>query len=130
MYSEMKNSASTCISGFWPPHEPAEAFINSVYNCLVYELSDKTFVVVCVDTIDVFGDGQSEADAIKDFRMGVEKCIHEKRGGIFVATSSFTFQEFMSRDLERDWQDDGISVVNRSRICIQLFMNGIGNLDA
>ena len=110
-------------STHWPATSYEKAYHNAIYNCIQYELSDGEYTVVCADAKGIHAIGDSAEDAIADFREAVETRIIEKKGGIYLGTSDFRYQENIFRELERGWEEDGVLVVNRVRISVQIFIH-------
>lgn len=109
-------------SSHWPHSEPVEAYRNATYNCLQYQLSDGAYVVVSADVQGIYGNGESAEAALEDFRRAAETRVTERKGGVYLGTSAFEYQEESFRDLEEEWAADEITIVERIKVPVTIFV--------
>ena len=119
-YEEANNIYADCASRYpsyhWPKALSPEMYDRSIYNCILCELNDGDFIVVCADIMGMVGHGDTADEAITDLRCGVKSRLCEGDGGIYVGTSNYAFQEAELLKFEDSLAIDGVSIVHKTYI--------------
>ena len=124
---ELVPCASMHESHHWPTCDAMDGCSSPTYNCLLYELSDDTHVVVSADVCGIYGNGHSMRDAVEDFCLAIKTRLTDKLGGIYPGTSDFEFQDREFHDLERYWSEDGVKILQKRHVSISVLDGAVND---
>ena len=91
--------------GYFPHFTDITKFINRKFNCIVFEYTDGTHCACSADCIGLYSEAGSVEGALSVLTKEIELQITEKHGGIYMGTSSPTFQELIFESMAADIGD-------------------------
>jgi hypothetical protein len=102
---------------------PAD-FTNKVYNCVVYQMSDRAYIAVSADLPSISGgEGCSERLAIASFKSKIECCIEDQTHNLSPDQETLSPDKQMTglKELEDDWANDDVVYQNAIHASLVLF---------
>lgn len=111
-----QDCASRHPSYHWPKALAPEMYDRSIYNCILCEMRENGFIVVCADIKGMIGNGDTAEEAITDLRCGIIYRLCDNDGGIYVGTSDYAFQEAELLAFEEDLAIDDVYIVHKTHI--------------
>ena len=111
----------------WPECTSMKENSQPVYNCFQYELSDGAHVVMSADAKGIHASGACADKAIEDFYLAIRTRLEDKLGGLYPGTSDFDFQDLYFRDIEQGWEDDGVKILQKHRVSINITDGAVVN---
>lgn len=111
----------------FPVAYPTEAYYHVSYHCLLYTVGDEydehavDYVICSADVVGIFEHSEYKERVIEHFRAAIQTRIAEGQGGLYLGTSDFSFQHDRFRELEEDWVNDGVIIVEKQEIIVNIF---------
>jgi hypothetical protein len=109
----------------WPIPLTEDEAKKLVINCVIFDIKDEGYLVLSADCKGLKGDGDTQQEAVGDFRRNVQEVIDQKRGGIFSETCGAQEQILLLQDIMDEWKADGLEVITHDTAEISDFVYNI-----